>query len=174
MTPSIKTERLRLYAPYHRAFDLERQIGWLNDKHVVKYSEQRHREHTMESQWKYIASFDQVASHCWEISHKYGCYDYPIGTITAQRDIMNKVADIGILIGKRDLWGAGYGKEAWRAVMSYLFADGIQKIEAGTVRDNIGMVKIMNKSGMSPEGIRRNHIILDGKPHDVILMGLIK
>jgi len=178
MTPAIKTERLRLYAPYHRTFDIERQVDWLNDKQVVKYSEQRHHQHTWDTQWKYLCSFDHVSSHIWEISHDYagrhGRYDYPIGTITVYRDLVNKAADIGLMIGNREVWGSGYGCEAWEAVMGFLFADNVQKIEAGTVSGNDAMLKIMLKSGMVPEGIRRNRIIIDGTPRDVLLMGKIK
>jgi RimJ/RimL family protein N-acetyltransferase len=155
-------------------FNIEQQVEWLNDKQVVKYSEQRHREHTLESQHNFLRIFDHTNNHVWEISHRHHCYDYPIGTATAMRDMMNKVATIGLLIGNREIWGKGYGSEAWQGIMDAMFADGIEKIEAGTLDVNYGMLRIMEKCGMKLEGRRPSHIIIDSEPHDIVLMGKVK
>jgi RimJ/RimL family protein N-acetyltransferase len=175
VTPHLKTERLRLYAPYHRAFDIEQHVLWLSDRETMKYSGQRHSIHTLKSQRAYVDGFDHIHRHYWEIAtHRdRSHYDWAIGTLTAYRDSYNKTANLGLLI-RRQSWGQGYGLEAWRAVMDWLFSDGVRKVEAGCYSKNIGMLTIFLKSGMSIEGRQRGSVILDDGPCDLILAGKIK
>ncbi len=174
MTPFLKTARLLLYAPCHRKPDVDAHVAWLNDKSIVKYSEQRHRKHTVASQWDYIKSFDQVRNHFWEISNNDGSYDMPIGSITANIDTHNSVADVGILIGDKAQWGRGLGTESWQKVCDWLLDHNVRKIEAGTMASNKGMLKIFFNTHMQVEGIRYRHFLLNGKPEDKIMVGRFK
>ena len=114
--PHLRTEHLTLYiGAYHRSFHPEAHIRWLNNKELMKYSEQRHHTHTLQSQRKYLASFDHVHSFFWEITpHDM---QYPLGSATAYCDWQNKTADIGILIAA--FQQRGYGTEAWQAVCDW-------------------------------------------------------
>jgi RimJ/RimL family protein N-acetyltransferase len=168
MTPHLKTQRLRLYAPYHRAFAIDSHVEWLSDPVIMRYSEQRHRRHSQISQWAYIQSFDHVANHIWEISALVDGYDLPVGTITAQRDLNNRTAEVGILLGYP---GHGYGSEAWMAVSDWLFTDGVRKIEAGAMSTNIAMLKIFERAGMVNEGVRTDHFLQDGTPVHMTMVG---
>lgn len=172
MTPYLKTKRLRLYAPCHRAFDIERHVSWLTDKETMKYSGQRHHSHSIQSQTVYVRGFasDCNPHHLWEISRSDGSYDFPIGTLTAYRNRHDNTANLGLLIG-RPFWGNGYGYEAWQAVMDWLFSDGVRKIEAGCYGRNLGMQAIFRKSGMKIEGCRHNSVMLDDGPDDIIEVG---
>ena len=80
-------------------------MGWLNDKEVVRYSEQRHIKHTIESQTRYLESFTNSSNCFWAVIQKVPT-DEMIGSITAYIDPHNSVADVGILIGSRGHWGA--------------------------------------------------------------------
>lgn len=135
--------------------ELEQMVKWLNDPMVVQYSEQRHRNHTFRSQRDYCNSFllpSQLRIIYW--------IEDPIGTITAHIDTNNNIADMGIMIGDTQVWGEGFGTEAWQAMMSYLFNHiGIRKIEAGCMDLNRAMVGIFKNSGMKKEGIRKDHFI---------------
>jgi RimJ/RimL family protein N-acetyltransferase len=162
----IKTEHLILYiGAYHRGYHPEMHIKWLNDKELMKYSEQRHHAHTLASQRKYLASFDHVGSFLWEIiPHEMRL---PIGTITAFCDWRNGIADLGIVVGT--FQGRGYGTEAWQAITHWLFKKGIRKIEAGCMASNAPMIKLFGKVGMVIEARRRAHFLLDSKPEDLIM-----
>lgn len=91
----------------------DQHVAWLNDPEVVRYSEQRHKRHTLETQHSYVNGvWSNPGSWIWLI-----CKPTPldaIGTITAHCDENNKVANMGILIGEKTAWGQGYGSEAWR------------------------------------------------------------
>lgn len=132
--------------------ELEHMVRWLTDPTVVQYSEQRHRKHTLRSQQGYCNSFlwpSQLRIIYW--------IEDPIGTISAHVDTNNSVADIGIMIGDTQVWGEGFGTEAWMALMDHLFGMGIHKVEAGCMSPNYPMVKIFQKSGMTREGYRDSH-----------------
>lgn len=168
MTPLLETTNLIL-EPYTASKVTYRHIGWLNDKEVVKYSEQRHHVHTIETQHDYLNRFP-IGSYIWLIA---GPEDH-IGTVTAYIDRFNRTANMGIMIGDRAAWGSGYGTEAWSAVMNYLYADGIEKIEAGMMLINGPMMTICKKTGMVLEGIKPKHFLVDNKRVDLVQYGVWK
>lgn len=146
-----------------------RQLVWLRDKDVVKYSEQRHTEHSLSSQLRYVTAFP---GHLWGIYLAES--GQHIGNLGAAIDGPNNVADVGIMIGEKDLWGKGIASEAWSAACNWLLdRDGgrIRKLEAGCMRSNIAMKRIIEKSGFQYEGERISHFILEGVPTGALLYG---
>jgi ribosomal-protein-alanine N-acetyltransferase len=171
-TPALYSERLALFH-YTWGDVTDRHVEWLNDPEVVRYSEQRHMLHTTSTQSDYLFNFKNhhANDHIWRISLN----EADIGTITAYVDDINKVANMGILVGDKSVWGKGYGTEAWSAVMNWLFAKrDIRKVEAGFALPNTGMRRICNKSGMKYEGSRPDHFLIDGKPEYLDLYGKFK
>ncbi len=167
----IEAERLKL-VPFDPARHLNaRYVGWLNDPDVVRYSEQRHKVHTLESCAAFVGSFNDSPSHLWAIVQKSD--GIHIGNIHADIDLHNRIADVAILIGAREIWGQGYGLEAWNSVLDWLQSQGrIRKIVAGCMRSNAAMYSIMIKSGMTDDGQRQKHYLLDGKPEDIVFCAL--
>ncbi|MDC0276960.1 GNAT family N-acetyltransferase [bacterium] len=142
-------------------------ISWLNDPEVVRHSNQRFRVHTIASSQEYLKSFERT--HNLFLSVKMRDTATYVGTMTAYISKHHRVADMGILIGNREFWGKGIGLDAWATLMQYLFNSiGLRKITGGTLRDNTGMVKIMERSGMHLEGIRRDQELVAGKPQDLL------
>lgn len=170
--PFFRTDRALIYAPCHRRPDVDSHVEWLGDKEVVKYSEQRHLNHNCETQWRYIKGFDNITSYFWEIAQRHSEYDHPIGTITASIDLYNGIADVGIMIGNKHMWGCGYGTDAWSVVCNWLLNDRkLRKVEAGTMEPNKGMLAIFYRTGMKVEGIKLNHFMLSGKPQNMVIAG---
>lgn len=148
-----------------------RNIAWLRDPDVVRFSEQRHRTHTLSSQLRYISDFGG-RSHIW------GMYlvqnGEHIGNISAMHDEPNNVSDVGIMIGETKYWGGGYAKEAWARVCAWLLDQScgdIRKLEAGCMQNNEAMLKIIRGSGFSWEGERKNHHLFNGSPISTVLFG---
>jgi RimJ/RimL family protein N-acetyltransferase len=163
----LNTDRLTLH-PFDTARHLTAQyVAWLNDPDVVRYSEQRHKTHTLESCRAFAEGFDQGPSRLWAIERRDD--DTHIGNIHADIDANNALADVAILIGNRYAWGHGFGLEAWNAVLDWLIQEAeIRKVVAGCMISNIAMVRIMQKSGMTTDGERKAHYLLDGQPEDVV------
>lgn len=171
MTPSISTASLTL-RPLTKA--TARNIAWLRDPDVVRYSEQRHREHRLISQLNYIRSFGGN-SHLWGIHHVES--GEHIGNISAVHDEPNNVSDVSVLIGETKFWGKGLGNEAWCRVCSWLLdkdGGGIRKLEAGCARSNEAMLKIIRGSEFTQEGERLNHFLMDGGPISAVLFGRMR
>lgn len=143
-------------------------LDWLRDKDLMRYSEQRHRTHTKESSKAYLESFIKTSNYFWAIEAKE--FDgRHIGSINAYVDVVNSVADMGLLVGARCARGKGYGLEAWRGAMDFLFdVLGVRKVSAGAMSINRPMLAIMERSGMVPDGMRRKHFVCEGREVDVV------
>lgn len=157
----VNTQRLTMCGHSGAMADVKLMVNWLNDREIVKFSEQRHKIHTVTSQDKYIESFVHP-SLFWCIIERDHIEGFRlIGTITAHVDKHNKVANLGVLIGDKTRWQRGFGTEAWIGMMDYLAGDGIRKIEAGHMASNRAMANICIKSGMRLEGMCKNHFLLN-------------
>lgn len=166
-SPLIETPRLRITS-FSEEYLTTRYVGWLNDPMVVRYSEQRHKKHTLESCRQYWQSFIDSPHIFWAMTAIEPPLGH-IGNMNAHIDTTNSVADVGILIGERTVWGKGYGLEAWVAVCNYLLCDvGIRKVTAGTIAANKGMIRIMEKADMVADGRRIRQCMVDGIEVDII------
>jgi RimJ/RimL family protein N-acetyltransferase len=163
----LNTERLTL-RPFDTARHLnERYVAWLGDADVVRFSEQRHRTHSIGSCRTFVQRFEEGPDRLWAIEQSADSLH--IGNIHAEIDTANGLADVAILIGERDVWGQGYGQEAWNAVLAWLLDEALtRKVVAGCMRGNTAMIRIMERSGMSPDGTRPAQYLLDGVPEDIV------
>jgi [ribosomal protein S5]-alanine N-acetyltransferase len=169
----IETTRLRI-TPFSEKYLTPRYVDWLNDPAVVRRSEQRHRSHTLESCRKYWQSFTNTPHYFWAITAIDPNVGH-IGNMNAYINATNSVADVGILIGERFVWGKGYGLEAWVAVCDYLLSDvGVRKVTAGTIAANKGMLRIMEKARMVADGRRIRQCVIDGCEEDIIHAALFR
>lgn len=165
--PILETPRLRLF-PFGDKHLTARYVGWLNDPEVVRFSEQRHRRHTLGSCRAYLRAMVRSPNLFWAIEARDPDLGH-IGNVTAYVDPPNELADVAIMIGERRCWGRGYGSEAWTAVCDHLLSGGgMRKITAGTLAPNKGMLAVMRKSGLVEDGRRRRHYLVDGKEVDMI------
>jgi RimJ/RimL family protein N-acetyltransferase len=137
-------------------------LSWLNDKDLMKYSNQRFNYHTKSSCIIYLNSFLKTDN----IFIAIYCDDIFVGTMTAYIKKEHKTADIGILVGK-DYHGRGIATDAWSTLMAYLLSIGIRKVTGGSLRCNLGMIKVMTKSGMVLDCVRSKQEIFNGLPDDI-------
>lgn len=138
-------------------------LAWLNDAELMRYSNQRFRSHSVESCSNYLASFEGTDNLFLAIHHDGSM----VGTMTAYVSAAHGSADIGLLIGAH-VQGKGLGLDAWTTLMQYLLDHGSRKVTGGTLRCNTAMVKIMERAGMAPDGVRVAHELVDGKPQDIV------
>lgn len=168
----IRTDRLYIES-FSEKYLTATYVNWLNDKEVVKYSEQRFKHHSLDSCREYWRSFIGSPNYFWAIVLKDG--NKHIGNINAYVDVINNIADIGILIGAKEMWGKGYGIEAWNAVCKFLFDSiKVRKITAGTISTNKAMLGIMRKAGMVDDGRRIRHVLFEGSEVDVVHAALFR
>lgn len=98
-----------------------------------------------------------------------------IGNMNVYVDENNLVADVGILLGDKKVWGRGYGTEAWKAVCEYLLLGlELRKVTAGTSANNAGMRGIMHRTGMVDDGKRERQFMIGGQEVDVVYAALFR
>ena len=145
-------------------------VGWLNDPEVVRFSNQRFRQHTRDTCQAYLRSF--INSLNWFLAIRRCDSGAHIGTMTAYRQPHHGTVDIGIMIGARECWRGGYGQDAWDTLLACLLArNDIRKATAGTLACNRGMVRLMERSFMTLEGVRLGQEVVEGEPQDIVLYG---
>ena len=145
-------------------------VGWLNDPEVVRFSNQRFRTHDVATCQAYFASFQGSANLF--VGVRLRAENRLVGTMTAYRAVHHGTVDIGIMIGDRTCWGQGVGQEAWDLLLGWLLArPDIRKATAGTLACNRGMVRLIERSGMTIEGVRVAQEIVEGEPQDILLYG---
>ena len=162
----IKGVRLQL-VPFAIKHIQENYVSWLNNDEIVRYSNQRFRQHTPQSCRQYLDSFEETSNRFLAIEDITS--GELIGTLTMYINLQHETADIGILIGSSGHWGKGYGQEAFGlAVDALLSLAKLRKITAGTMASNLGMIKVLQKCGMGLEATRKGQELLDGKPVDIL------
>jgi MbtH protein len=83
-------------------------------------------------------------------------------------------AELRKLIGEPSMRGRGYAKEATQLWIAYgLAALQLRKIYLNTLGTNMRNIHLNEELGFKVEGILRNEVLIDGRYHDVLRMGLL-
>ena len=161
-SPNLIKKDLRIIS-FRSELLTDRYVSWLNDPHIVRYSEQRHRIHTLQScldYWEGIQDSNDLFLSI-EVIEPSLCH---IGNISISVDMPNRSADLSIMIGDKTMWGRGYGLSAWKMIISFLFSEvDFRRITAGTMEVNKPMLSIMQRSGMNIDCYRPRHFLWEGK-----------
>ena len=89
-------------------------------------------------------------------------------------DRENRNTDIDIIIGKKELWGKGYGADALRAFIGFLFKTfNLNRIWLATYVYNRRAINAYEKVGFKKEGILREDALIDGKFVDSVLFSIL-
>lgn len=82
-------------------------------------------------------------------------------------NLENKQADLGIILGRKDRWGQGYGREAVRAALEYVFGRlGLEKVYLTTFAHNERARRAFEAAGFREFGSR----LLPGRKLDIIMV----
>ena len=151
----------------------EDYLRWLNDPEVTRYFEFGRLPVTLSMNRRYLERFQDSTTDIIlaMVDRKT---DRHIGNVTLNRiSWVNRTADTGIMIGRKEFWGKGYAYEAWSLLFHYAFQRlGLRKIIAGAVVGHEGSLSVLRRLGFRQEGVLRQEFYLDGIYHDVIRMGL--
>lgn len=86
----------------------------------------------------------------------------------------HKTAEIGYVISK-DYWGKGITTEAANEIIKFGFHKmDLVRIEARCFVENIGSMRVMEKCGMSEEGLMKKAMLVKGKHRDLRLYAILK
>ena len=97
-----------------------------------------------------------------------------IGAISLMPDIQFNNAELGYWIGK-PFWKNGYATEAGKAMLNYGFEEfDFNRIHAHHFGSNPASGKVLQKIGMRPEGILRQHVKKGDRYEDAVMYGILK
>ena len=173
-SPALQTPRLRVEPFTVEQHLTPKYVAWLNDPETTRFSEQRRRQHTLESCRAYAASFEEGPNYFWAAVAEDAALGH-VGNLNAYVNPAHQTADVGILIGEKAAQGRGYATEAWIAVCDYLLRTaGIRKVTAGTLSVNVPMLRLMERAGMQPDGRRVRQHLWNGQEVDVVHAALFR
>ncbi|KUO69304.1 MAG: acetyltransferase [Clostridia bacterium BRH_c25] len=169
-----KGQKIRLRE--YRKEDIERALLYINDSEIKKLlAPGIPYLNTLEDERKWVEGLSAFKDN----------YSFAIETLEDEKyiggcglnsiDWKNSVAVVGIFIGDKNYWGKGYGTDAMKVLMKFIFEQmNIHKIKLNVFSYNKRAIKSYEKCGFKIEGVLRQEIFRDGCYHDEIIMGLLK
>lgn len=155
--------------------DLDEIMKWVNDPEVIdnllmRYPVSRH----LEEKWleKALDTSD-MRNKAFSIETKDGVYLGGIGLHKINWE--NRNAEVGIVIGKKEYWGKGYGTDAMLAILEFAFNHmNLHRVYLEVYDFNTRGIKSYEKCGFKKEGALCDDRFSRGKYHDTIIMGILK
>lgn len=151
-------------------YDSKDYIKWLNNKKINKFLEARHQSHSRKSLNNWIDNlFDSGDNLLLGIFLKKE--KIHIGNIKAKINFQHQRAEIGILIGIKNLHRKGYGSQSINLLCDFLFDNlKLKKIYAGASEPNIASQKVFKKSKFKIESKLINYRLVNKKFVNEIIM----
>ena len=146
---------------------------WMNDTEVHKYTEQRHKKHSLKDIKDFV-----IQKNKSKYEFLYGIFlkktKSHIGNIKlGPINFIHKVAEISYFIGEKELWRKGYATEAIRKIIKIARKKKIKKLKAGLHEINFGSKKVLEKNGFIKEATLRSEIIYKNKRYKSYIFGKI-
>lgn len=170
----FKGEKVRLRE--YRKEDTRTAQRYLNDSEIMKF---------LRPNIPFPYTFEDEQKWMDNNSANKDTYNFAIETLNDNRyiggcgvekvDWKNSVVTVGIFIGDKDYWGKGYGTDAMKILIRFIFEQmNINKINLHVYSFNERAIKSYKKCGYVKEGVLRQELYRDGKYHDIVVMGLLK
>lgn len=158
--------------------DIPRFVRWMNDTEVIQYLLMSSPLSTaMEGKWfdaqlerpphqgQILAIEVRVADEWIHIGNT-GLHDV---------DPVNRAAEFGIVIGEKDYWNKGFGKQATGLTLQHGFENlNLNRIFLEVFETNPRAMKTYENAGFTREGILRQAIFKNGRYIDVIIMSILQ
>jgi RimJ/RimL family protein N-acetyltransferase len=171
----IATQRLVLRRP--KSSDAGAKYEYARDPEVAQYMDWI--AHTSERD---AVAFIEGATSRWESGDEYSWVitvkpeDRAIGSVACR--VRGHTADLGYVLSRAH-WGRGYATEAAKAVLEWAASlEGVYRIWATCDIDNATSVRVLEKIGMTREGVLRRWAIrpnlAPGVPRDAFVYSWVR
>lgn len=167
---------MRIYLRALELSDVEKLIKWRNDLEVTSWlgGNTFFVSKLRENEWVKNAILnddkDIRLAICLKNNNEY------IGNINLTSiNWINRSAEYSIMIGDRNQWGKGLGKEATLLILKYAFEElNLNRVYLTVRADNEKAKSLYEKSGFTKEGILRKAIYKNSKFIDLIAMSILR
>lgn len=171
-TIKLESERLILRR-FTKEDSNEIFLGFVNQEEFLYYANKKKR--TLEEEIKSLENIDdkylKLDYYNWVITLKDN--GAIIGSINLRVEDINETVEFNYVIDNR-YTKKGYMTEALCLVKDFCLNNLlVNRFQGGCCIENIASKKVMEKSGMTHEGILRNYIILEDGYHDMHMFSII-
>jgi RimJ/RimL family protein N-acetyltransferase len=150
-------------------------LEWLNDYEVTRFLETGTAPVSRAALQRYVDTVTQARDVVMLaiVEKESGVH---VGNVKlAGIHPLHRRADLGIMLGDKQRWGRGYGRETVALMLGYGFDRlNLNRIYLGVDVDNVAAVKIYEDLGFKIEGTQRQHLFRDGAYRDRHLMGILR
>jgi len=161
----------KCYLTPMRIEDAEKYATWLNDLEVVRYTQFAGQVISIAKEQEILAVLAK--------EHNYGIVDKKTNELIGSCGLMNlnqlnQTAEIGIIIGNKDYWNDGYGREALALLIDYGFKYlNLENIMLLVYAFNQRGIACYRSLGFKIMGERRNALRQECQQYNIIYMDLI-
>lgn len=160
--------------PMRKSTDLEACLRWINDPEVTRFLKAfAPTTEAMEAEW-----FDQIGKSKTDFTFAVEALpDHVfIGVMGLHRiSWKDGVGTTGAIIGEKEYWGRGYGKEAKMLLLDFAFNTlNLRKVCSSVKAFNGRSLAYNKRCGYQEEGRRVKQFFVDGEYHDEILLAVFR
>jgi RimJ/RimL family protein N-acetyltransferase len=170
----LRGERVNL-GPIKREY-IECFLKWFNDPELTQYlTSYRPMTRMAEEEWiENLKNRGDTINFSIVIPNEDGSEKLIGNCGIHEINWKNRFGEIGIAIGEKEYQNKGYGTEAIELLLEYGFETvNLNRLELCTYAFNVRALKSYKKVGFIEEGRKRQHVWVNGKYHDEIIMGIL-
>jgi ribosomal-protein-alanine N-acetyltransferase len=169
----LRTERivLRRYVPA----DFAAIHAYAGDPEVTRYSTWGPNDEAASRKFlEYALASQSVADGRYSFAIARPVSDELIGGCSVELvDTHHGRAELGYVVA-REWWGQGLATEAAGLLKSFAFDSlGVHRLQATCHPDNIGSMRVLEKTGFTFEGRLRDHMLMRGQWRDSLLYAVV-
>lgn len=161
--------------PYHSSF-LDPFMRWRNQPSSVGHNpltqlSRPEIAETLQSEGTDLTNLRRHESYRWFV-----VYEGAVVGSVSMKNISHKMnyAEIGYGIDE-EYQGKGVATDSVRLLIDMAFSEStLRKLIAYVHEENLASCRVLEKLGFTQEGLLREHYIINGKPENEILFGLLK
>lgn len=174
----VRLETPRLILREHRLEDLEALHAMLSDPAVTWYLPDMYRERIDEIE-AYLRSVMRDAEAAMRLRFNLIVQARDGGVVGSVGLHAIDTAPDGAHYGlgyfiRHDCWNRGYATEAARAALNYLFGHSAWRVSASCLAENLGSRRVLEKCGMTQEGLLKRHTWHDGQWKDCAVYAILR
>lgn len=144
-------------------------LKWLNDPQVNRFLESRFEKWSLRKLKNYVKSVNKNKAYLFlaiiSKDNNRHVGNIKIGSVNQY----HKFGEIGIIIGEKQVWGKGLGREAIELATRYAFKKlKLNKLIAGIYANNAASYKAFIKAGYREAGRLKKHRFFKGRYVDEI------
>jgi len=152
--------------------DLPNYVPWLNDEETMAYfGSYEPASLAGEERW-YEEEGKNPATRNYAVYYQD---EHVGGAGFAHLDFRNRSAEVGLFIGRKDLWDKGLGQDILRALLRHGFEQlNLHRIYLRVFAENARAVRCYEKAGFRHEGRQRDLYFRHGRYHDLLFMSVLE